>query len=104
MRAALIGALAFAAVGAGRLAALLRHRRGPAAARRCWSRLDLARSAAAADRTLAQFVDGLFAEGYDRPGRRPAAGRLGAAIDRALGALGAARAPNASAGSTTCRR
>ena len=37
--------------------------------------LDLARSASVADRTLAQFVDGLFAEGYDRPGRKPGAGR-----------------------------
>ena len=54
--------------------------------------LDLARSTAAADRTLAQFVDGLFAEGYDRPGRKPGAGRLGGAIDRALDGLSRVRA------------
>jgi nitrogen fixation/metabolism regulation signal transduction histidine kinase len=54
--------------------------------------LDLARSTSAADRTLAQFVDGLFAEGYDRPGRKPGAGRLGAAIDRALEGLSRVRA------------
>ncbi|HEX3407543.1 MAG TPA: PAS domain-containing protein, partial [Caulobacteraceae bacterium] len=91
VRAALIGALAFAAVALAAwphyyaTAAILVGAGGLVA-------LDLARSAAAADRTLAQFVDGLFAEGYDRPGRRPGAGRLGAAIDRALGELAALRA------------
>lgn len=91
VRAALIGALAFAAVALGAwphyyATAAILVGVGLVVA------LDLARSAAAADRTLAQFVDGLFAEGYDRPGRRPGAGRLGAAIDRALGELAALRA------------
>lgn len=90
-RAALIGALAFAAVA---LAAWLHYYATAAilVGVAFLVALDLARSAAAADRTLAQFVDGLFAEGYDRPGRRPGAGRLGAAIDRALGELATVRA------------
>ena len=56
--------------------------------------LDLARSTAAADRTLAQFVDGLFAEGYDRPGRKPGSSRAARAraIDRALDGLSRVRA------------
>ena len=54
--------------------------------------LDLARITAASDRTLAQFVDGLLAEGHDRPGRKPGAGRLGEAIDRALDGLARVRA------------
>lgn len=90
-RAALIGALAFAAIAL----AAWPHYYATAAilvAVALLVALDLARSAAASDRTLAQFVDGLFAEGYDRPGRRPGAGRLGAAIDRALGELAALRA------------
>lgn len=91
VRAAVIGALAFAAVA---LAAWMHYYATAAilAGVALLVALDLARSAAAADRTLAQFVDGLFAEGYDRPGRRPGAGRLGAAIDRALGELASLRA------------
>jgi nitrogen fixation/metabolism regulation signal transduction histidine kinase len=91
LRAALIGALAFAAVA---LAAWPHYYATAAllAGAGVLVGLDLARIAAASDRTLAQFVDGLFAEGYDRPGRRPGAGRLGAAIDRALGELAALRA------------
>jgi PAS domain-containing protein len=91
VRAALIGALAFAAVA---LAAWPHYYASAAilVAAAMLVGLDLARSAAVADRTLAQFVDGLFAEGYDRPGRRRGAGRLGAAIDRALGELAALRA------------
>ncbi len=91
VRAALIGALAFAAVAL----AAWPHYYATAAILVGVAMLvgvDLARSAAVADRTLAQFVDGLFAEGYDRPGRKPGAGRLGAAIDRALGELAALRA------------
>jgi nitrogen fixation/metabolism regulation signal transduction histidine kinase len=91
VRAALIGALAFAAVALAAWA----HYYATAAilvGAALLVALDLARSATAADRTLAQFVDGLFVEGYDRPGRRPGAGRLGAAIDRALGELAALRA------------
>ena len=91
VRAALIGALAFAAVAL----AAWPHYYATAAILlgvAVLVGLDLARSAAGADRTLAQFVDGLFAEGYDRPGRKGGAGRLGAAIDRALGELAALRA------------
>jgi two-component system nitrogen regulation sensor histidine kinase NtrY len=54
--------------------------------------LPLARNAAATDRLLAQFVDGLFAEGYDRPSRQPGLGLLNAAIERALDELGRVRA------------
>ena len=91
VRAAVIGALAFAAVA---LAAWPHYYASAAIVLGVAGLvgLDLARGAAAADRTLAQFVDGLFAEGYDRPGRRPGAGRLGAAIDRALDELGRVRA------------
>ncbi len=54
--------------------------------------LDLARAATAADRLLAQFVDGLIAEGYERPTPQPGLRRLGDAIDRALDKLSATRA------------
>jgi two-component system nitrogen regulation sensor histidine kinase NtrY len=90
-RAAIIGALAFAALSL----AAWRHYYASAAILLGFAlviALDLARSTAAADRTLAQFVDGLFAEGYDRPGRKSGAGRLGAAIDRALDGLSRVRA------------
>lgn len=91
VRAVVIGALAFGAVA---LAAWPHYYAAAAIVLglAVLVGLDLARGAAAADRTLAQFVDGLFAEGYDRPGRRPGAGRLGAAIDRALDELGRMRA------------
>ena len=90
-RAAVIAALAFAALSV----AGWRHYYATAAILLGFAlviALDLARSTAAADRTLAQFVDGLFAEGYDRPGRKSGAGRLGAAIDRALDGLSSVRA------------
>jgi len=91
VRAAIIGALAFAGVA---LAAWPHYYASAAILLgvAVLVGLDLARGASAADRTLAQFVDGLFAEGYDRPGRRPGAGRLGVAIDRALDELGQLRA------------
>lgn len=54
--------------------------------------LDLARSAAAADRILAQFVDGLMAEGDERPVTAPGLRRLAEAMDRALARLSSARA------------
>ncbi len=54
--------------------------------------LDLARSAGATDRAMAQFVDGLFAEGFERPVVTPDGGRLSAAIERAFARIGAARA------------
>jgi two-component system nitrogen regulation sensor histidine kinase NtrY len=90
-RAGLIGVLAFAAVALAiwpRYYASATILLGAA----LLVGLDLARSTSAADRTLAQFVDGLFAEGYDRPGRKPGTGRLGAAIDRALEELSRVRA------------
>jgi nitrogen fixation/metabolism regulation signal transduction histidine kinase len=91
IRAAAIGALVFAAlwlmvwrqyyatgailIGVGALIAL-----------------DIARSAQAIDRTMAQFVDGLFAEGFERPVVRPAGGRLAVSVERALARLGETRA------------
>ena len=54
--------------------------------------LDLARIAQANDRTMAQFVDGLFAEGFERPVVRPGVGRLSVAIERALSRIGESRA------------
>src|ERR1022692_1427487 len=89
--AAIIGALAFAAL----TLAAWRHYYATAAILSGVAlviALDLARSAAAADRTFAPIVHGLFAEGYARRGRRSGAGRLGAAIDRALDGLSRVRA------------
>ena len=54
--------------------------------------LDIVRSARAIDRTLAQFVDAIMAEGYDRPAARAPGGHLVAAIERALQSLGRTRA------------
>src|SRR5579862_7801814 len=91
IRAAIIGALAFAALT---LSAWL-HYYASAAVLLGFALLvafDLARITSASDRTVSQFIDGLFAEGYDRPGRKPGAGRLGAAIDRALEELSRVRA------------
>lgn len=54
---------------------------------------DIARVAAGADRILAQFVDGLIAEGHDRPATSAVGGRnLASAIDRALIRLARSRA------------
>ena len=53
---------------------------------------DLIRSVGAADRLLAQFVDGLAVEGYERPAPRPGFEQLTRAIDAALGRLRGARA------------
>lgn len=54
--------------------------------------LDLVRSTRAADRTLAQFVNGLTAEGYERPTTPVGLARLGAAIQGALDRLASVRA------------
>lgn len=54
--------------------------------------LDLARGANSADRLLAQFVDGLIAEGDDRPRSARGGGRLADAIERALDSLAVRRA------------
>jgi nitrogen fixation/metabolism regulation signal transduction histidine kinase len=53
---------------------------------------DLMRSTRAADRTLAQFVEGLTAEGYERPTTPVGLKALGAAIQGALDRLAATRA------------
>lgn len=52
---------------------------------------DLARSAAGADRVLAVFIDGLLAEGAERPSPGMGAPTLMAAIDRALSRLSRTR-------------
>lgn len=54
--------------------------------------LDLARSAGAADRSIAQFIDVLNAEGNERPAPRPGMKTADAAMARALERLAAARA------------
>lgn len=54
--------------------------------------LDLIRSTRAADRTLAQFIDGLMAEGYERPTTPVGLSELGVAINGALDRLAATRA------------
>lgn len=54
--------------------------------------LDLARSAQATDRMLAQFIDILMMEGDERPLAAAGAGRLAGAIGRALDRLSGARA------------
>lgn len=54
--------------------------------------MDLVRSTRAADRLLAQFVDGVTAEGYERPTIPVGLQHLGEAIRRALDRLAAGRA------------
>ncbi|THD78291.1 MAG: hypothetical protein E7812_11435 [Phenylobacterium sp.] len=54
--------------------------------------LDLMRSATSADRMLAQFIEGLTAEGYERPVPQPGLQEAAAAIKRALDRLANARA------------
>lgn len=54
--------------------------------------LDLVRSTRAADQLLAQFVDGVIAEGHDRPTVPAGLRELGGAIRRALDRLAAVRA------------
>ncbi|HEX3886765.1 MAG TPA: ATP-binding protein [Phenylobacterium sp.] len=54
--------------------------------------VDLIRSTRAADRTLAQFVDGLTAEGYERPTIPSGLSELGVAIRSALDRLALTRA------------
>ncbi|MFL5296140.1 MAG: sensor histidine kinase [Phenylobacterium sp.] len=90
LRAAAIGALAFGAL--------------LAAERQLWATalvqvvtlaligLDLVRSATAADRLMAQFVEGLTAEGNERPAPQPGLRQAAGAIERAFDRLAAARA------------
>lgn len=54
--------------------------------------IDLARSTTAADRMLAQFVEGLTAEGYERPAPQPGLSLAAGAIERTLDRLAEARA------------
>jgi two-component system nitrogen regulation sensor histidine kinase NtrY len=54
--------------------------------------VDLARSTTAADRVLAQFIEGLNAEGYERPAPQPGLSQAAGAIERALDRLASARA------------
>ncbi|HYD45101.1 MAG TPA: ATP-binding protein, partial [Phenylobacterium sp.] len=53
---------------------------------------DLVRSVGSADRMFAQFIDGLAAEGHERPAPRPGFRQMAQAIDAALVRLGVARA------------
>ena len=90
VRAALISALAF-----GGLLAASRHLYATALVAGIVAGLvglDLARGAGAADRMLARFVDGLIAEGDDRPVRAAGVGALADAIERALDRLAQGRA------------
>src|ERR1700719_1594284 len=83
LRAALIGALVFATVAV----VVWRHWYATALVLSGLALLiafDVARIARSIDRTLAQFVDGLFAEGNERPSVQAPGGRLAAAIERAL--------------------
>jgi len=54
--------------------------------------LDLLRGVRAADRTLAQFVEGLTAEGYERPTAQPGLPQLAKAITGALDRVAVTRA------------
>src|SRR4051794_30878473 len=79
LRAVAIGALAFGALMAGE-----RHLWATAlvqVAALLLIGLDLARSAAAADRLLAQFVEGLTAEGNERPAPQPGLRQAAGAIE-----------------------
>jgi nitrogen fixation/metabolism regulation signal transduction histidine kinase len=53
---------------------------------------DLVRSVGATDRLIAQFIDGLTAEGHERPAPRLGLQNAARAIDAALARLGASRA------------
>ena len=89
VRAILIGALAFGAIDVAlhRLYATALLLGGAAAI----LGLELGRSADAADRMLAQFVNGLTAEGSERPTTSSGLRRLGGAIEQAFDRLGRAR-------------
>lgn len=54
--------------------------------------LELARRATAADRALAQFIEGMTAEGYERPAIQPGFARFARAAEQALARLAAVRA------------
>lgn len=54
--------------------------------------VELARRASAADRALAQFIEGITAEGYERPAIQPGFARFARATEQALARLAAVRA------------
>lgn len=54
--------------------------------------LELARRVTAADRALAQFIEGMTAEGYERPAIQPGFARFAKATEQALARLAAVRA------------
>src|SRR6185503_14049953 len=97
-RFALAASLRAAAMGALAFAALL------AAERHLWATalvalvalglvgLELARSATAADRLIAQFIEGLTAEGAERPIAQPGLRQAAGAIERAYDRLAVTRA------------
>jgi nitrogen fixation/metabolism regulation signal transduction histidine kinase len=90
LRAAIIGSLVFLA-----LLAFVHHLWATVlvlALATVLAALDLARSIAATDRTLAQVVEGLTAEGFERPTPHPGLPRLARAIATALERLAAGRA------------
>lgn len=89
LRAIVIAILAFAAISTG-----TRHLYATAfvlVAVMSLIILDLIRSTWAADRTLAQFIEGLTAEGYERPTTPAGLQALGAAIHGALDKLSVTR-------------
>ena len=90
LRAIAVSALAFAALAAG--AWRLYATTAVLAAAMLLILWDLMRSVRAADRVLAQFVDGLTAEGYERPTTPRGLSALGVAIQGALDRLAKTRA------------
>src|SRR5690349_1688072 len=90
LRAAVMGALAF-----GVLLAAERHLWATAlllVAVLLLAGIDLARSATAADRLLAQFIESVTAEGYERPSPQPGLRQAAGAIERAFDRMAAVRA------------
>ncbi|WP_293679389.1 ATP-binding protein [uncultured Phenylobacterium sp.] len=90
VRAVIIGVMAFAAVAA--VAAGYYATAAVLAVLILALLADLVRSIGAADRLMAQFIDGLTTEGHDRPAPRRGFRQMTLAIDTALGRLGVARA------------
>ncbi len=90
LRAVLMGALAFGALWAGST-----ERWATALLLVVLALLvlaDLVRSAGAADRMLAVFVEGLASEGSERPAPQPGLARVAVAMEAALARLGTVRA------------
>ena len=85
VRATAMGVLAFGAAAA--LAAQLYATAVVLAALFLLTLLDLVRSTTTADRVLGQFVEGLMAEGYERPAPQPGFRHLAEAVEAALARL-----------------